>query len=58
VRWSTAMAGSGRVYYQVRLLACGQAIKMQGGRSGGLELLEDVDIITGFLNGQCFLMIA
>jgi hypothetical protein len=52
------MAGSGRVYYQVRLLACGQAIKMQGGRSGGLELLEDVDIITGFLNGQCFLMIA
>jgi hypothetical protein len=37
-----------------RWLACGQAFKMQGGRSRGLDL-EDVDIITGFLNGQCSL---
>jgi len=37
-----------------RWLACGQAFKMQGGRSRGLDL-EDVDIITGFLNGQCLL---
>jgi hypothetical protein len=48
--------GQGEFITQLRVP--GQAIKMQGGRSRGLELLEDVDIITGFLYGQCFSMIA